>query len=117
MVSLPNGFDYVEAEVPLRIKQGQLAELIVQVVDDNRVIQNITGRVYSAKIGVGDGTTPAVASFTYTITDGPNGLVKFSLSAAASGAIPAGHYRWEVWEETNNHMWSGPVEVIAKEIP
>jgi hypothetical protein len=114
-LQLPNGFDFVETDVPLRIKQGQLAEITVQIVDDKRIVQDITGRTYTGKIGVGDGTA-AVASFTYVITDPINGIVKFSLSSAASAGITAGHYRWEVWEEGTNHLWSGPVEVVKKEI-
>jgi hypothetical protein len=112
MASLPNGFDFVGTDVPLRFKRGQRVEILAKVTDDDGNILDITGRTYQAKIGTGSGTV-ATATFSYTVTDGPGGLVQLTLD---TGAVVAGTYVMEVWENNTNFLWGGPVEVLDKDV-
>jgi hypothetical protein len=112
MISLADGFDFVGTDVPLRFKRGQRVEILAKVTDDDGNILDITGRTYQAKIGAGGGAV-ATATFSYTITNGPAGLVQLTLD---TGAITAGAYKMEVWENNTNFLWGGPVEVLDKEV-
>lgn len=111
-IDLSDGFDYVGTEVPVRFKIGQFVEFILQVTDNDGNILDITNRSYQAKIGPGGGAN-AIATFSYQVTNGPQGLVKFSLD---STGMTAGQYRLEVWENNTNFLMSGPVEVVSKEV-
>ena len=110
--TLEDGFDFVRIDIPLRFTVGQSISIDVQIVSGAGTIVNITGRTYTAKIGP-DGST-SILSLTPTITDGVNGMLRLT-STATTGLTP-GSYRWEVWENTDNFLWGGPVEIVAKRV-
>ena len=101
------GFDFVKEELPLKFKIGQTILIEVQIVDDLGVAPDITGRTYEAIIV--DSTDTVILTITGTITDAANGMVRF-LSGSTSGLTP-GQYYWEVWENSDNYLWGGPVEI------
>lgn len=107
--------DFVGSEVPLRFVIGQLVVIRVQMLNDDGTVQNITSRTYSAKIGPEGGA--AIATFTGTLIDAPNGIMEFSYDSSVLAANQAGTYVFEGWEDSNkNYLWSGPVEIVAKRI-
>lgn len=106
------GFDFVKEELPLRFKIGQTILIEVQIVDDLGVAPDITGRTYEATIGIIGGAT--VLTITGTITDAANGMVRF-LSGSTSGLTP-GQYYWEVWENSDNYLWGGSVEIVDRKV-
>jgi hypothetical protein len=111
---LPEALDFVGPDVYLRFKKGQLILIRVLMLNENGTIQDITGRTYSAKLG--DLTGATVATFSSSIVGpGANGTVEFSLDTSAIGTLDPGQYVVEAWEDSNkNHIWAGPVEVVAK---
>lgn len=104
------GFDFVKEEVPLKFKQGQTILILVQITDDLGVASDITGRSYEAVIV--DSTDTPILTITGVITDGPNGLVQFL--SGSTLALTVGQYYWEVWENSDNYLWGGSVEITKR---
>ena len=112
MPVLLDGFDFVKTEIPLRFKVGQQLVIDAQIINDLGESTDITGRTYEMKIGPVGGA--AILTITGVITSAINGLVTFT-SGSTTGLTP-GAYHWEVWENTNNYLWGGPVTIVERKI-
>jgi len=104
--------DFIGDEVPLRFVIGQLIDIALAIVDEDGATVNVTGRTYTAEIGPDEGAS--VVSFVQVNTDPLTGLINLTLDT--SSGITAGTYRWIAWEDGNNYLWGGPVEVIAPSV-
>jgi hypothetical protein len=112
MPVLLDGFDFLRSEVALRFKVGQAVIIDVQIVNDDDVPTDITGRSYTAQIGPEGGSV--IASLSPSMVDAVLGKLRFT-SGSTSGLTP-GQYVWEVWENGDNFLWSGPVEIVARSL-
>ena len=106
----------VPATQDLTITRGDTETVIVSMTNSNGAVIPITGRTYTAQLR----TTPNIAiisaSFTCTITDGPNGEVTCVLSSADSALLSPGYYYWDLQENasgTISTILSGNVTVLA----
>lgn len=105
----------VPADQDLTITRGDTETLVVNITSDGAVI-DITGRTYRAQIRSTQDSTTIKASFTCTVTNGPNGQVTCILSATSSATLPAGLYFWDLEENASgvvSTILSGNVTVLA----
>lgn len=112
MPVIDEGFDFVKAGVPLRFVVGQTVVIETQITNDLGVATDITGRSYEMVIGPEDGTP--IMTIVGLITNAVNGLVTFT--SGSTSALTPGQYVWEVWENTDNYLWGGPVEIVKRKI-
>lgn len=112
LITLQDGFDFVKVPIPLRFKIGQTIIIEMQVTDGYGVPANILGRTYTFKLGPDGGSS--ILTIAGVITDNINGMLKFT-SGSTSG-LSAGNYQWEVWENTDNFLCGGPVEITSKRV-
>lgn len=111
MAVLLNELNYTGVEVPLSFVKGTFIDIGLEIVDELGVAVNISGRVYTCKIGPKG--QAAIATFTQVNTDLINGLVNLTLD---SDSIAVGNYRWIAWENNNRLLWRGPVVITDPEV-
>ena len=68
--------------------------------NSSNAVINISSHTYSGQIKLGRTATENIASFTSEITDGANGVVRFSLAANITSNIAAGTYYYDI-QQTN----------------
>ena len=73
----------------------------VRVKDSDGDPISITGRTYSGSVKLSKLANDVLLSFTPSITDGANGVVKFTLSSSETGSLTPGTYHYD-FQEVNN---------------
>lgn len=104
------------ADQDLTITRGDTETLVVTITSDGTTPINITGRTYRAQIRSSQDATTVKASFTCVVTDGPNGKVTATLSAANSATLASGVYYWDFEENASgvvSTILAGNVTVAA----
>lgn len=105
------------ADQDLTITRGDTETVVVTCTsDENGTPINITGRTYRAQIRSSSESSTVKASFTCTVTDGPNGKVTCVLSATSSAALSPGNYYWDLEENASGTVTtfiSGSVTVVG----
>jgi hypothetical protein len=104
------------ADQDLIITRGDTETLVVTITTDGSTAVDITGRTYLSQIRSQQDSTTIKASFTCTVTDGPNGKVTCTLSATSSAALSAGLYFWDLQENASgviSTILAGNVTVLA----
>jgi hypothetical protein len=84
----------------ITIYQGDTYAHELRIKDSANANVTITSRTYSGQIRKKRNSDTAAATFTSEITNGANGIVIMSLSAAATANIAAGTYVYD-FQETN----------------
>ena len=104
------------ADQDLTITRGDTETIVVTLTTDGTTPIDITGRTYRAQIRSTQDSTTIKASFTCTVTSGPNGQVTCVLAAVDSATLSSGLYYWDL-EETASGVVStilaGNVTVLA----
>ena len=86
----------------LKITRGDTETIVVnQTVSDGVTPVNITGRVYTAQLRTTPDISAISASFSCTVTDGPNGQTTCILSATSSATLDPGYYYWDLQENAS----------------
>lgn len=77
------------AELDITIYQGASFRLPFELVDEDDVAVSIAGATVRGKVknDVDDASGAAIAAFTGTVTDGPNGEGEVTLTATETAAI------------------------------
>jgi hypothetical protein len=104
------------ADQDLTITRGDTETIVVTITSDGSTPINITGRTYIAQIRTSPDNTTVKASFTCTVTSGPNGQVTCTLSATDSATLPVGIAYWDLQETASgvvSTILSGNVTVLA----
>jgi hypothetical protein len=84
----------------ITIYQGDTYAHELRIRNSANANVTITSRTYSGQIRKKRNSDTATATFTSEITNGANGIVVMSLSAAATANIAAGTYVYD-FQETN----------------
>lgn len=106
----------VPADQDLTITRGDTETLVVTITSDGTTPINITGRTYRAQIRSSQDSVTVKASFTCVVTDGANGQVTCTLSAANSATLGSGVYYWDFEENASgvvSTILAGNVTVTA----
>ena len=84
----------------ITIYQGDTYAHELRIKNSANANVNITSRTYTGQIRKKRNSDTAAATFTSEITNGANGIVVMSLSAASTANIAAGTYVYD-FQETN----------------
>ncbi len=105
------------AKQDLTITRGDTETIVVnQTTSDGVTPVNITGRTYAAQMRTSQDVTAIAGSFVCVVTDGANGQVTCTLSAASSEDLKPGYYYWDVQESASgviSTIIAGTVTVLA----
>lgn len=74
---------------PIEFTQGETVEGTLTITDGVGAAVDITNDTFEGKIKALDDLTITLATFTFTLEDGPGGKTRFKLSSADTLAIPA----------------------------
>lgn len=89
------------AERNIIIYQGDTYIHEIRLRDSANANINISTRIYSGQIRKTKTSNNIIATFTTEITDGPNGVMHFSLSPEITSNITSGIYFYDL-QEVNN---------------
>ena len=70
----------------ISLKQGETWSKVLTLKDDNDSVINVTNDTFRGQVRKHHSSTDIQATFTFTITDGTNGVVAWTLSATDSAA-------------------------------
>ena len=104
------------AKQDLTITRGDTETVKVTITTDGETAVNITGRTYSSQLRTSQDVTAIAGSFVCVVTDGANGQVTCTLSAASSEDLKPGYYYWDFQENASgviSTILSGQVTVLA----
>lgn len=76
-------------QLDIQLDQGSTFTLPFELLDEDDVAVSLSGATIRGKIRVSPEATAVIATFTGTVTDGPNGEGNVSLTAAETAAIAA----------------------------
>lgn len=76
-------------QLDIQIDQGSTFTLPFELQDESGVAVSLSGATIAGKIRSAPESTTVIATFTGTVTDGPNGEGQVSLSAATTAALTA----------------------------
>ena len=80
----------------ITIDQGSTFSKSITLKDDNDVVINVTNDTFRGQVRKHHSSTDIQATFSFTITDGTNGVVAWSLSATDSAAMSSGILVYDV---------------------
>jgi len=102
----------------ITIDQGASFAKTLTLKDDNDVVINITNDTFRGQVRKHHSSTDIQATFTFTITDGTNGVVAWSLSATDSATMSSGRLVYDVeWvkqDGTVTRILSGIADTTAE---
>lgn len=78
---------FTAGQLDLYCDQGSTFSLTVQLKDSSGTAVSLSGASVTGKVRVSPEATATIATFTGTVTDGPNGEFTITLSAAVTAAI------------------------------
>jgi hypothetical protein len=100
----------------LTVTRGDTLTLVVVMTTDGVTALNVSTRTYAAQVRKSVDAALASATFTCTVTDGPNGEVTCALPASATALLSPGGYVWDLQESAGSAVatvLSGSVTVVA----
>ena len=100
----------------LTITRGDTETIVVTSTTDGTTPIDISGRTYSAQLRTSPDIAIISASFTCSVTNGPNGVITCVLPASSSALLDPGYYYWDLQENasgTISTLLSGTVTVLA----
>lgn len=80
----------------IQIDQGSTFSKTLTLKDDSNVVINITNDTFRGQVRKHHSSTDIQATFTFTITDGPNGEVVWSLTDTQTSAMSSGKLLYDV---------------------
>jgi hypothetical protein len=86
------------AELDLVTTRGDTVTVNVTMTTNGTTPIDITGRTYAAMVRRNYDDPSAAASFTCTITNGPNGLLQLVMSNTATADLDPYNYYWDLQE-------------------
>ena len=102
----------------ITIDQGSTFSKSITLKDDNDVVINVTNDTFRGQVRKHHSSTDIQATFSFTITDGTNGVVAWSLSATDSAAMSSGKLVYDVeWikqDGTVTRILSGIADTTAE---
>lgn len=91
----------VPGELNIVTTRGDTCTLTVTITTDGVTPVNITGRTYTSMVRRYWDDPTVVATFTCTVTNGPNGVLTMVLSSTQTAAIDDGTYFWDLQEDAS----------------
>jgi ribosome-binding ATPase YchF (GTP1/OBG family) len=89
----------------IQIDQGSTFSKTLTLKDDQNVVINITNDTFRGQVRKHHSSTDIQATFSFTITDGPNGVVSWTLSATDSAACSSGNLVYDIeWVKQNGDV-------------
>lgn len=86
----------------IQIDQGSTFSKTLTLKDDSNAVINITNDTFRGQVRKHHSSTDIQATFTFTITDGPNGVVTWSLTDTQTSAMSSGKLLYDIeWEQSN----------------
>ena len=86
----------------ITLKQGETWAKVLTLTDDSDVVIDITNDTFRGHIRKHHTSSDTQAVFTFTITDGTNGVVSWTLSATDSAACSSGRLVYDVeWQKSD----------------
>jgi len=104
------------AKQNLTVTRGDTLTLVVVMTTDGVTPLDVSGRTYAAQLRTSVDAANASATFTCTVTDGPNGEVTCTVSAAATALLSPAVYVWDLQETAGSSVatvLTGTVTVVA----
>jgi len=99
----------------ISLKQGETWSKVLTFKDDSDVVINVTNDTFRGQVRKHHSSTDIQATFSFTITDGPNGVVSWTLSATDSAACSSGNLvydlEWQKADGTVTRILEGIAEV------
>ena len=80
----------------ITIQQGATFAKILTITDDNDVAINIANDSFRGQVRKKHSSTDTQADFAFTITDGANGIVQWSLTDTETAAMGNGKFYYDV---------------------
>ena len=89
----------------ISLKQGETWSKVLTFKDDSDVVINVTNDTFRGQVRKHHSSTDIQATFSFTITDGPNGVVSWTLSATDSAACSSGNLVYDIeWVKQNGDV-------------
>ena len=89
----------------ISLKQGETWSKVLTLKDDNDSVINVTNDTFRGQVRKHHSSTDIQATFTFTITDGTNGVVAWTLSATDSAACSSGNLVYDIeWVKQNGDV-------------
>ena len=87
----------------ITIQQGATFAKTLTITDDDDNVINIANDSFRGQVRKHHTSTDTEASFTFTITDGANGIVSWSLSATDSASMGHGKFYYDIeWVKSDS---------------
>jgi hypothetical protein len=80
----------------ITVEQGTTFSKTLTLKDDSDVVINITNDTFAGQVRKHHSSTGIEATFTFTITDGTNGVVAWSLTPTQTSAMSSGPLVYDV---------------------
>jgi hypothetical protein len=80
----------------ITVEQGSTFSKTITLKDDSSVVINITNDTFRGMVRKHHTSTTVQATFTFTITDGTNGVVVWSLTPTQTSAMSSGPLVYDV---------------------
>ena len=80
----------------ITIQQGATFAKTLTITDDNDVAINIANDSFRGQVRKKHTSTDTEAAFTFTVTDGANGLVSWSLTDTQTAAMGSGKFYYDI---------------------
>lgn len=100
----------------LTMTRGDTETISVTMTTDGTTAVNITGRTYTSQMRLSPDTTTVAATATCAVTNGANGQLTATFSAADTALLVPGYYYWDLQENASgviSTVLSGQVTVLA----
>ena len=89
----------------ITIEQGASFAKTLTLKDDNDQVINITNDTFRGQVRKHHSSTDIQATFTLTITDGPNGVVSWGLTPTQSAAMGSGKFVYDLeWVKADSSV-------------
>jgi hypothetical protein len=87
----------------ITIQQGATFAKTLTLKDDNNAVINITNDTFTGQVRKHHSSTDIQATFTFTITDGTNGVVSWGLTPTQSATMGSGKFVYDVeWTKSDS---------------
>ena len=91
----------VPGELNIVGTRGDTFTLTITITTNGTTPVDITGRTYTSQVRRYWDDPAVAATFTCTVTNGPNGVLVITLSAAQTAALEDGTYYWDLQENAS----------------